>query len=350
MKTIRNSKVLGHVLFWLSIFAYFFITSSIVLFQDYVHLAESTVMIMIPQVIVTYILLGWLIPRYLNKKRYTAFGFYLFLTLVILFIGYVVARKFYFDVLYYDAYNELAKQYASLPLMDRFIDISMFFSKSVKFLTPAALIFTYRLYKNQQDLLQLSKQKREAELSALKNQLNPHFLFNTLNNLYALAVEKSDKTIEVIERLSEILDYILYRCADDYVSLQKEVELVENYLALEKIRYGNRVEISFENRIQTEAQLAPLILLTFLENAFKHGVSQELGVAKIDITLDQKDQRLLFNIINSKPASSERNDDNIGLGLANAEKQLGLLYGDAYQLDIQDGDDTFEVQLNLPLL
>ncbi|WP_422108067.1 sensor histidine kinase [Winogradskyella sp.] len=350
MKTLMNSRSVQHFLFWLFVFAYFIITSNMVFFRDYRHLVESTITLMIPQIILAYLLLDVLIPKLLNKKAYVLFVISLFIALITVFIGYVALRKYYFDVTYFDTYNDIAKNHAQLSLVKQLLDPSYFFSKTVKFLTPAALLFTYRLYKNQQDILHLREQKRFAELSALKNQLNPHFLFNTLNNLYALAIERSDKTPEVIERLSEMLDYMLYRCKANYVSLDKEIALIDNYLALEKIRYGKRVDISFEKNDGANTKIAPLILLTFIENAFKHGVSQELEVAKIKIVLNTDDEQISFSITNTKPAAiiGHADQDNDALGLDNITKQLHLLYPKAHELKINDSTDAYNVQLNIP--
>ncbi len=303
---------------------------------------------MVPQIIMAYAILYFLIPKFLNHKKYLKFGLSLFLILIIVFVGYVATKKFYFDVEYVDTYTGIAREFMKLSMLEQLVDPNFFFSKLVKFLTPTALLFTYRLYKNQQDVLQLREQKRLAELSALKNQLNPHFLFNTLNNLYALALEKSEKTPEVIERLSEILDYMLYRCKDKYVLLHKEIELIENYLALEKIRYGKRVQINFIKESFTGTKIAPLIILTFIENAFKHGVSQELDVAEIEMKLEIKDQQIIFYISNTKPKAIVVNQNSESMGLVNIQKQLDLLYPNEYTLDIKNSDDRYEVQLNIP--
>ncbi|MDJ0645233.1 MAG: histidine kinase [Flavobacteriaceae bacterium] len=350
MQTLINSRITRHLFFWLSIFAYFIITSNLVFFRDYKHLFESTVTLMVPQILIAYVVLDLLIPKLLNKNKYGLFIISLLLSLIAVFVGYVILRKYYFDVVYIDTYNELARSYAQVPLIERFVDPNLFFSKIVKFLTPAALLYTYRLYKNQQDILELREQKRLAELSALKNQLNPHFLFNTLNNLYALALERSDKTPEVIERLSAMLDYMLYRCKDNYVPLDKEVALIDNYLALEKIRYGKRVEITFKKGNYTNVKIAPLILLTFIENAFKHGVRQELDTSKIAIELSKKDAFISFSVTNTKPGISRNavQHEAETLGLVNITKQLNLLYPKAFQLDINDLAESYNVQLNIP--
>lgn len=305
---------------------------------------------MVPQIIIAYTLLDVLIPKLLNRKKYALFIAGTLVLLIIIFICYVALKKFYFDVVYFDTYNGIAKTFAQMSFGPSLLDANMFFSKTVKFLTPAALLYTYRLFKNQKNILQLREQKRLAELSALKNQLNPHFLFNTLNNLYALALEGSKKTPEVIERLSEMLDYMLYRCKDNYVSLEKEVNLIENYLALEKIRYGKRVQIDFEYESKSPAKIAPLILLTFTENAFKHGVSQELDIAKIQISLNADQEHIHFSMTNTKPNTEVRNThkESEALGLVNVTKQLNLLYPETHTLNINDLPHSYEVDLSIP--
>ncbi|MEM6895470.1 MAG: histidine kinase [Bacteroidota bacterium] len=351
MKTWFTSRIARHLLFWIGVFSYFIITSNMVFFKDYTHLVQSTLTLMVPQVITAYVLLDVLISKLLNQKKYLAFGLFSLLLLAILFLGYMLIRKYFFDAVYYDVYNDLAKTYAKRSLMERFMDLNLLVSKMVLFISPAALIFAFRMYKNQKNVMELREQKRIAELSALKNQLNPHFLFNTLNNLYALAVEQSSKTPEVIERLSEILDYILYRCKADFVSLDKEVAMIENYLGLEKIRYGKRVQIVFEHSVEESVKIAPLLLLTFIENAFKHGVSQELKVATVHLTLKADDQNIAFDITNTKPpmASTEQfKTEGEALGLENVTKQLELLYPNAYSLKIEDQDNQYRVQLNIP--
>ncbi|MCX2765064.1 sensor histidine kinase [Aquimarina muelleri] len=263
-----------------------------------------------------------------------------------MFVLYVTIHMYFYEPKYVQYYNEIAKKYAEDPFLKRLSSFSVFLSKSIKFLTPTALLLMVQFYKNQQRYLKLNEQKKIAELTALKHQLNPHFLFNTMNNLYALAIKKSDQTPEVIEKLSDILDYMLYRCNDIFVSLQKEIELIENYLSLEKVRYGKRVQISFEKDIQQDVRIAPLILLTFIENAFKHGVSQELKEAFISIKISFEGDYIIFNIKNSKSKTHvEKSIDCIGLN--NVKKQLDLLYSTNYSLEIKDKKKSYVLTLKL---
>ena len=194
----------------------------------------------------------------------------------------------------------------------------------------------------------INEQKKTAELTALKHQLNPHFLFNTLNNVYALAVKKSDKTPEVISKLSDILDYMLYRCDEDFVTIEKEIELIENYLTLEKIRYGKRVAITFDTSLKHDASIAPLLLLTFIENAFKHGVSQEIDQATIDIRLQTQEHAIAFYIENSIPGTAHGDETpKQAIGLNNVKQQMELLYPNAYRLQTRRTADSYVVTLDI---
>jgi len=252
---------------------------------------------------------------------------------------------FIYEPTYFEYYSDLAKTYAEKTLWERLTNFPVFLSKSIKFLTPGALLLMAQFYKNQQQYFKLNEQKKTAELTALKHQLNPHFLFNTLNNLYALAIKKSDQTPEVIERLSDILDYMLYRCNDTYVSLQKEIELIDNYLSLEKLRYGKRVQISFKKDIENDVKIAPLLLLTFIENAFKHGVSQELKEAYINIQISLEGSYIVFHIVNSTPKTLIKNNTKQCIGLNNVKKQLALLYSNNYTLDVNVEKESYTVTL-----
>jgi sensor histidine kinase YesM len=324
------------------------LTSDLTYYEaGYTQLFHSTFKIIIPQIITAYVCLSVLVPKFLNTKKLTLFTIWLIVLLALEFVVYQALNMYLYEPKYYEYYSDLAKEYAKYPFWKRITNFSVFLSKSIKFITPTALMLMARFYKNQQKYLKLNEQKKTAELTALKHQLNPHFLFNTLNNLYALSLKKSDKTPEAIDKLSDILDYMLYRTNDTFVSLQKEIELINSYLSLEKIRYGNRVHITFENEIHRDVKIAPLLLLTFIENAFKHGVTQELEKASIDIKIAINVDEIQFTIENSKPNSYVESKNEQCIGLDNVKKQLELLYPNQYQLNTNSTKDMYTVNLNL---
>lgn len=347
--TYFNTSFFKHLLFWLVVFLYFVLSvTNLSSFASYRHLLEVYGMIVVAQMITAYTSIYILIPRFLERKKIGLFIFWMLILFVSVFILYQSVKMFYFDVVYFDSYDDVLRKYAVEPFLKRLSYPSLWVSKFVMYFIPTGLLLVYRFYKDQRELSKINEQKKIAELTALKQQLNPHFLFNTLNNLYALALEKSERTPEVIERLSDMLDYMLYRTNNKFVSLQKEIGLIENYLALERVRYGNRVAVSFDYETPNDTKIAPLLLLTFIENAFKHGVRQELKQASIDIALKLTDKDILFEITNTKPSSAITSDKREqALGLKNVKRQLELLYPNAYDLQLSDGESKYTVQLKL---
>ena len=185
---------------------------------------------------------------------------------------------------------------------------------------------------------QLAQEKLQAELNFLKAQVHPHFLFNTLNNLYALTLKQSKDASEVVLKLSDLLDYMLYECNAATVPLTKEIKLVQDYIALEKIRYGKRLDIEFTTQGQPEGtMIAPMLILPFAENAFKHGVSEELDQSTIGIHLTVQQNKLTLKVQNSKSKEADQEDHfeyKEGIGLKNVSRRLELLYPQRHQLTI----------------
>ncbi|PKG42283.1 hypothetical protein CXF67_11255 [Psychroflexus sp. MES1-P1E] len=180
----------------------------------------------------------------------------------------------------------------------------------------------------------------------LKAQLNPHFLFNTLNNIYVLSLENSPKTPKSIEKLSKILDHVLFRCNTKYVSLSSEIELLENYIELEKLRYDDRLQINFNNHIEQDGKIAPLILLSLVENAFKHGAGEDSVSPKIDIDFYNTDIQFKFIISNTiavEPDQIERT----AIDLKNIKKQLNLTYPNRFELRINTLPKLFTVTVQI---
>jgi len=316
--------------------------------MEFRQVFEVYALIVFIQIIVAYGVIYFLIPRFFNKGYKISFGILLIALILASFFLYSLIRINYLEVRYYDYYLIIMPDYIKLDAIDRLKDFRVMLSKAIMYLTPTCLLLLIGFYQDQKKYLELNEQKKTAELSALKNQLNPHFLFNTLNNLYALSLKKSDKAPEVISKLSDILDYMLYRCNDKYVSLYKEIELIENYIELEKVRYGNRANISFKVDVPEEVKIAPLVLLSFVENAFKHGVSQEINEGTIDIDLKASSDQISFSISNSIPrASEESRAESNSIGLKNVRKQLELIYNDSYNLETKRIEDTYHVQLKV---
>jgi len=193
----------------------------------------------------------------------------------------------------------------------------------------------------------LIKEKLEAELKFLRTQTNPHFLFNTLNNIYALARKKSDETADVVLKLSKLLRFMLYESKKNSITLSEELRVLSDYIELEKIRYNERLTITFSRSIDDETQpIAPLILLPFVENAFKHGASETRFNSFIYIDVQLQKRQLNFTIENSTEDEGGVIVENIGL--SNVRRQLELMYPE-HRLDIKACDKIFKVNLTINL-
>lgn len=194
----------------------------------------------------------------------------------------------------------------------------------------------------------LTKEKLETELKFLKNQINPHFLFNTLNNIYGLARKKSDKTPEVVLKLSKLLRFILYESAKEFIIIADEIRILEDYIQLERIRYNDRLQINFTTNIDNcNHPITPLILLPFVENAFKHGVNETVDSSGIDIDITLQMGKLVFIVKNSQDSNHEK-ELTEKIGLSNIRRQLQLMYKD-YSLEIENLEKSFNVNLQIDL-
>jgi sensor histidine kinase YesM len=207
---------------------------------------------------------------------------------------------------------------------------------------------TYNHFQLRRIAQQLRIEKQEAELNYLKSQTNPHFLFNTLNNIYSLARDKSDLAPESILRLSKILRYMLYETSGAYIAIEQELKIISDYIALEQLRYDETLNVSFNYDIEDMKQaLPPLLLMPLVENAFKHGVSETRNQPFVDIHLSVRNRQLTFHVRNSSEIVDEVSVRE-SIGLSNLRRQLELLYTD-YKLSTQQGDTVFTAILKINL-
>ncbi len=345
---ISPSKLLRvelHILFWvliISFYTFFYGRLSGEYFVTFVHLLFTFPIYLAA----TYFTLYHIIPKYLLKKNYKAF---------IIASIYVVLGAAFLEILltiviiispnlFGDYRPRHVPEFKALDIYLRLIGIFIvvFFASSIKLLKHWYVI--------QRTNQLLEKEKLQAELNFLKSQINPHFLFNTLNNLYSLTLKKSDSSPEVVLKLSEILDYMLYECSSEKVSLEKEISLVKNYIDLEKLRFGERFNI----KLQIEGKpaginVAPLLLFPLVENSFKHGVRRDAENSWVKIDLTVKRDEVVFEVSNK--IASEKTGDNIpgGIGLENLKKRLDILYPGRHEFSIKEDSYEFKAVLKLNL-
>ncbi len=332
-----TQRVVQHALFWLVLLLLLTIFENSkqgVLFT----LSNELINILFYGLLV-YFNLFYLIPNYLTKKRFLTYSALLVLaTLVITPLKVLV---FYFK------FSGLARlQTDLLENMNWYFLLNFVVAGS----STVFKIVTDWL-RHLRERQELETQTMQSELRFLKSQINPHFLFNTLNNLYALTLKKSDQAPEIVLKLSEMMRYMLYECNEKQVLLRKEVDYIRNYLDLERLRQGDNIDISFEVQGNIRDQkIAPLMFTPFLENSFKHGLSNNISKGFVNIKLTVADSDVHFFIENSKPDAPPKRDPSRpsgGIGLVNIHRRLKLLYDDQYELDIVDSPNTYAVNLML---
>lgn len=340
---IANSRLLSHVIFWVTWVALntIFLGSAedTYLRQFIVELYELP-----EKMIVVYLNLYWLIPVFLMKRKYLWYAFSLFTIIVLMSI---VMRAIYVELLAPKYFPDTV----NLPFFHpyRIFKYIFYNLNAIILITTGIRLFNY-WYQQQQMNNELIKEKLETELGYLKGQLHPHFLFNTLNNIYSLCLSKSDLAPDIVLKLSSLLSYMLYDSEKDHIDLQKEIGYVRSYLELEKIRYCDRLSISFtESGDLQNKKIAPLIMLPFIENAFKHGFDEDLNNIWITIDIKVKQDMFYMKVKNSFNGASRPVLPQRGIGLQNIRRRLTLLYPEKHALELHPDTDYFEVDLKIDL-
>jgi len=291
----------------------------------------------------TYLTVYWFLPNVFLKKRNYLIAIIYFLSLSLLF-GYIQSRKLEFLIYYFFEPGKVNSS-GSISLYS-FLNHSIWVNIPLIMFASVKYIRDYSLEIKQKK--ELENINLQAELSLLKVQLKPHFLFNTLNNLYSLAIEGSSKTSEGIERITNLLRYILNECSGDQIELTKEINLISNYLELEKIRYDERLLLTFQQDVKNPmVRIAPMILFTFIENCFKHGSSKDAGSPYIHIKLQESEGLIKFVAKNSIPPLRILKNEKQGIGLPNVKKRLNYLYAGRYDLSITEEKHEYIVELTI---
>lgn len=336
----RKTRWLLHLVFWLAVLIFYTI------FFGYKNvdykITFSYVVVLLPVTIVTTYFLNYeLIPHYLFKKRYGKFILYFIYTIIISFYIEMVTVIVIFITVAELNMSELHPTNTDAILLIAGMYVVVFLGVAVK------LVNHYN--RNQIQIQKLKKEKIEVELKFLKTQLHPHFLFNTLNNLYALTLEKSDKAPDVVLKISGLLDYILYECTAEFVPVEKEIMQIESYIELEKLRFGDRLDVNFSAReTSLKTMIPPMLLMTLVENSFKHGVSNTIEKSWIHIELKSEQKTLLFSIENSNHKSIKSSSANSkGIGLQNLRNRLDLIYKANYTMNVEEDNSSYRVILRI---
>ena len=330
--------ILIHLLLWSVYVALEYLTNRIHYSPWEQHLLWRSIFIFLPLIILpTYFIAYFLVPQFLRRKQYIPFVFGLVFTAIVVLLGRI---------------NLLALMEYLEGSGFRYFPVSKILKNLIRDYSVIALAVCIKIIDDwrKKDALnkQLYRAKAEAEIKFLKAQLHPHFLFNTLNNIYGLSLRQSPHVPESILKLSQILDYLIYYSDKDQIPLNKEIELIKNYIELEKLRFGNKLKLEVKlPKLKDEIQTSPLILLPFVENAFKHSGKNGQGVIRIAIQLEVLEDKFVFTLENSKANSIAQEKRENGIGIRNLKERLAMLYPGRYDLKIEDGEQSYKVRLTV---
>lgn len=346
---IGAQRVVGHVAFWGAavVFLTFFFG------RESGHFGRSLlfVALLLPVAIATVYTLGdVLVPRFLLRREYGKFALYgaytvvcsIYLEMVVLIVSFIFGAEYRIEDM----------DPAALDLTGLIVGlyVVVFLGLCIRLVQRAYALQSAHA-RMEQARLETELKLREAELALLKAQIHPHFLFNTLNNLYGLTLERSVGAPDVVLGLSDLLDYILYKGSAERVPISQEINFLRTYLSLERIRYDDRLDVRLDvEGIDPDVQIAPLLLVPLLENSFKHGARRDVARPWIHIRMQMNERLLQVTIANSKPASAPaRTGPSQGVGLENVQRRLELIYPDAHELVLHDDTERFVVCLRIDL-
>lgn len=357
----RKDRIKQHFLFWAIWYPYITLTHAafpfgypeMAYFKNPVYTITESFFVVLAQVPLTYGVLYFVLPKFILKEKYVLGVFFI---IVLWFAGGIINLYFLGELLPPILEFLLPAQYQ--PLAPRSEGESFFMAviatnKGAFTIATSALMLKFgkHWYHKEHKNLQLQKENTESQLRLLTAQVHPHFLFNTLNNIYSQTQLESPKGSKMIMGLSDILRYILFEGQKPMVRLKKEMQLIHEYVNLEKIRYGNKLTITISTPDSTkDLYIAPLLLLPFVENCFKHGTSKVLENPWIDLIISLNDTTLFMKIKNGKGPLKDHDPKHSGIGINNVRQRLNLLYHGKYDLNINEGEDFFEVEMRVELV
>ncbi len=337
-----------HFLFWLAVFSYHFVRISF--FYPPAHLLENTRPIFLGaliwgtafNMIFSYTIVYYLVPRFYIKKKYVLFAAGLLLLFITVFLLSLLQ-------------NIINRQ---LSAAIGIISLNTFFKAStIRLFGNPPLICGVLLslkkikdwYIKQNENKILALENSNAELQLLKAQIHPHFLFNTLNNIYFFILSEPVKAEDLVAKLENLLYYMINECTAITVPLYKEINMINDYFELEKVRYGDRLDVELNITGEyDDKMIAPLLMIPFIENSFKHGTSKMLRDPWIKLFIQADEDMLHFTLTNNKPAD-EILDKKHGIGLSNVKKRLSILHPGKHYLTVEPTENTFTINMQIPL-
>ena len=300
------------------------------------------------QMAFVYFILYFTLPGYTSEKRNKFSVTLITLSFILIFLSYQYWA-------YYTSYQYGTKT-GVRPRMPNQTYILAVLTKNLSFVLPTltgigiTIKILKRLWIKQREAQQFAAEKATMELNLLRAQIHPHFLFNTLNNIYSIALTEPVRAPEMIKRLSSMLHYILNECDQPKVPLERELKMIRDYMALERIRYGDEMEMNIDIRGEwANIEICPLLLIPFVENSFKHGASKILEHSFVNLFIGIKDNVLFLQLSNNMPEPGVSLPKNGSIGLKNVRKRLELLYPQRHELKIIQKHNRFDVSLSIEL-
>ncbi len=347
----KSSRIKRHVIFWAFFYVYQVVRMSFLIPPEKIWEKAPFLLIngltwgVFHLIIFSYTIVYYLVPRFFITKKYIHF-----------IVGILLLYIFVFglNVLY----NLITTQFAHAIGTTKEQPYIYLRGAIVRIFGNAPLITAFLLsvkalkkwHLKQVENEQLTREKTNAELQLLKAQIHPHFLFNTLNNIYSFTLTKSPLASELVQKLSDMLQYMITDCDRSLVPIEKEIQLIKDYIGLEKVRYGDRLDIQMHvNGDFHDCTIAPLLMIPFVENCFKHGASLMRGKQWMHLIININDNHLELDLSNSKPSQSKKPEHKNGIGLLNVQKRLNLLYPARHQLSINSTENSFLVSLKIEL-
>lgn len=357
----KKYRISRHLLFWTAWAIWFFMARKFnpTSFQKYGHFPNTikvsieTIIFLLPQPILVYTLLYFILPRYVFTSKYIKASLCIIVLLMLnLFLNIVLYSVPWKEVFWFlhSKYRPFERGSAGFKLTSQAWLAAFLGSLTVAALAAGFKIYKHYYIKNMRNK-QLMKENMDAQLQLLRAQVHPHFLFNSLKNINSQTQLESPKGSKMIMGLSDILRYILYEGQKPLVPLKQELTMVTEYIALERIRYGNKLDVSVKTPDKPDGlYIAPLLLLPFVENCFKHGASNMLKSPWINLAVDVKDTVLTMTLMNGKAPVKENGQPRTGIGIANVRQRLQLLYKDKFDLQIREDEEKFVVALEVELI
>lgn len=348
VQSLKKSKpLITQTFLWVSLFALLSLLMSTRMGLS--HGLQKSFFMTLAYGLLIYLNSHWLMPEYFFKKRHS--------TYIIICIGFFLLAYgyFYFIDTQIVPVERPDFKFREFPVDRPSFSIRKFFAPFVEMMIGVLLFTASIAYKSSQlaimkekEAFLLKNENLDTELKFLRSQINPHFLFNALHNIYTLSLIKSDKTPEMIIMLSDMLRFMLYDCKKEKVMINKEVDYLKNFIALSKLKDDRIKNIKTEFSIEKEdLRIEPMLFIPFLENSFKHSKIEDLENGWIDLKMETTSNRVFFELNNSIPNTAFTKDDIGGIGLENVKRRLALLYPDTHELSINKNSDSFSVKLSL---